>query len=354
MKKENSRRITKTVQVGSVAVGSNHPVSVQSMTKTKTENIPETINQILELEENGCEIIRCTANSEEAAFALKKIKQAIHIPLVADIHFNHKLALIALESGVDKIRINPGNIGDKQKIKTLVNACKERGVPIRIGVNSGSLEKDILEKYQYPTAEAMVESALRHITILEDLNFTEILISMKSSNAILTMDAYRLLATKVNYPFHTGVTEAGAGNQGIIRSTLGIGTLLAEGIGDTIRVSLTENCIEEVRVGKEILRSLQLTSFGVNIISCPTCGRLEADLFSIVKELENRTGKIKKPLDVAVMGCVVNGPGEAKDADVGISIGKGHAVLYADGQSRGMVEIDQAVNEMMKIIEEKI
>ena len=348
------RRETKTVFVGGVPVGSGHPIPVQSMTKTPTADADATIKQILEYEEAGCQIVRVTANTEDAALALKKIKAGIHIPLVADIHFNHKLALIAIQSGVDKIRINPGNIGRKEKVQEVLLACKDSNIPIRIGVNAGSLEKDILKKYEYPTSDAMVESALRHIGICEENDFSNIVISLKSSDVFMMIEAYRKLAKICKYPFHLGVTEAGTAFQGTIKSSIGIGTLLAEGIGDTLRVSLTDNGVEEVKVGREILRSLGLTSFGVTLVSCPTCGRLEVDLFKIAAEIEAAVAHIKTPLKVAVMGCLVNGPGEAKDADIGISAGRESGILYVKGESKGQIteaEILPRLLEEIRILE---
>ena len=345
------RRKTNTVYVGGIPIGSSHPVIVQSMTKLPTTNVEKTIEQILRYEEAGCQLVRVTANTEEAAYALREIKQSIHIPLIADIHFNYKLALIAIESGVDKIRINPGNIGNKEKIKSVLNACHEKNIPIRIGVNAGSLEKDILREYGYPTSNGMVESALRHIRICEENNFHNLIISMKSSDVFMMIDAYRKLARVCDYPFHLGVTEAGTSFQGTIKSSIGIGSLLSEGVGDTIRVSLTEDGIEEVKVGREILRSLGLTSYGVTLVSCPTCGRLEVDLFKIAAEIEKAVAHIKTPLKVAVMGCLVNGPGEAKDADIGISAGKESAILYVKGESKGKITESEIIPRLLKEIQ---
>ncbi len=346
------RRKTRTVMVGSLPIGSGHPIPVQSMTKTKTADWKATVEQIQQYEEAGCQIVRVTANSDEAAEALKKIKENIHIPLVADIHFQHRFALKAIESGVDKIRINPGNIGSEEKIAEVLRAAKDGGVPIRIGVNAGSLEKDILRKHGFPNSDGMVESALRHIEIAERHNFKDLIVSLKSSDVPMMMEAYRKLAKQVDYPFHLGVTEAGTAFQGTIKSSIGIGGLLAEGIGDTIRVSLTEPGIEEIKVGREILRSLGLVSFGVTLVSCPTCGRLEVDLFRIAGEVEKAVAHVKTPLKVAVMGCLVNGPGEAKDADIGISSGNGEAVLYVKGESRGKIREDEIIPRLLYEIEE--
>lgn len=340
------RKNTRPVKVGNVFIGGGYPVTVQSMTRSDTADWEKTVAEIHELEQAGCEIIRCSANTEEAALALKKIKENISIPLVADIHFDHKLALMALESGIDKIRINPGNIGSTDKIKAVVNGCKSKGVPIRIGVNSGSLEKDILKKHGRPSPEALVESGLRHIEILENLDFQDIIIALKSSSVTDTIEAYRLLSEKVNYPLHLGVTEAGSSFQGTIKSSIGIGTLLAGGIGDTIRVSLTGQGVEEVRVGHEILKSLNYRSGGVEIISCPTCGRLEADMYSIIDEVEKEFAKIRTPMKIAIMGCVVNGPGEAKEADIGITFAKDYAILYRNGKSEGMIPYSEVAKRL--------
>ena len=339
------------MKVGDVPIGSGSPISVQSMTKAKTEDWQKSVDQILEYEEAGCQIVRSTVNTPAAAEAIIQIKKNIHIPLVADIHFDYHLALQALDAGVDKIRINPGNIGAQDKIKAVVNGCKNYNVPIRIGVNSGSLEKDILKKYNYPCSSAMVESALRHIKILEDLDFYNTIISLKSSNVWMMIEAYRELAGLVDYPLHLGVTEAGPVFQGTIRSSIGIGTLLAEGIGDTIRVSLTGEGVDEVRAGKEILRSLGLASFGITIVSCPTCGRLESDLIGAVQKLESKTSRLKKNLTLAVMGCVVNGPGEARGADIGVSLGKDHAILYIEGKSQGQIPVTSVYNKIVELIE---
>ncbi len=344
------RRQTRTVNVGGIPIGSSNPVVIQSMTKIATTQIKETIEQILKYEEAGCQIVRVTANTEEAAHALREIKQIINIPLVADIHFNYKLALIAIENNVDKIRINPGNIGKEEKIRHVLNACKEKNIPIRIGVNAGSLEKDILRKYGYPTSDGMVDSAMRHIRICEENNFDDLIISLKSSDVFMMIDAYRKLAKICDYPFHLGVTEAGTSFQGTIKSSIGIGTLLSEGIGDTIRVSLTADGTEEIKVGREILRSLGLTNYGVTLISCPTCGRLEVDLFKIATKIEKAVAHIKTPLKVAIMGCLVNGPGEAKDSDIGISAGRESAILYVKGESKGKITEAEIIPRLLKEI----
>ncbi len=325
------RRISRHVMVGSVPVGGNAPVSVQTMTKTKTADVAATVAQINRCEEAGVDIVRVTVNDWEAADAMKEIVRQSRIPIVADIHFNHVFALKAIEAGVAKVRINPGNIGSRERIKQVMDAAKERGTPIRIGVNSGSLESDILEKYGYPTAEALFESAMRHAEIAADFGVHNVIISVKSTDVRLMIEAYRMLAEKTDFPLHLGVTEAGTARVGTIKSAVGIGTLLAEGIGDTIRVSLTDEPEKEVEVGKEILRSLGLAQRTVEIIACPTCGRLEVDLFKITNELEESLKGVKKPVKIALLGCVVNGPGEASEADIGIAAGKGVGILYRKG-----------------------
>jgi (E)-4-hydroxy-3-methylbut-2-enyl-diphosphate synthase len=329
-----TRRQTRQIRVGSVPVGGAAPISVQSMTKTDTRDTPATVEQIWALEASGCEIIRVAVPDAEAAAAVREIRSQIRIPLIVDIHFDYRLALQCLEGGVDGLRINPGNIGATWRVREVTKAAAERKVPIRIGVNSGSLEKHLLQRFGEPTAEAMVESALFHIRILEELNYPEMKISMKASDPKMMIEAYRLLADRVPYPFHLGVTEAGTAFTGAIKSAVGIGTLLAEGIGDTIRVSLTEDPTEEVRAGFEILKALGLRTRGLNVIACPSCGRVEIDLVGITKEVEKRLAalKISRPLNVAVMGCAVNGPGEARGADIGIAGGNGVGLLIKGGQ----------------------
>jgi (E)-4-hydroxy-3-methylbut-2-enyl-diphosphate synthase len=338
--------------VGGIPIGGGAPVSVQTMTKTRTGDAGATIRQIHEVEEAGCDIVRVTVNDKEAAEAMAEIVKNVRIPVVADIHFNHVFALRAIEAGVAKVRINPGNIGSTSRIHQVLQAAKDRGVPIRIGVNSGSLEQDILEKHGYPTAEALFESAMRHARICEDFGFQDVIISVKSTNVKLMIEAYRVLAANTDYPLHLGVTEAGTMRVGTIKSSVGIGTLLAEGIGDTIRVSLTDEPVREVETGKEILRSLGLASRNVEIISCPTCGRLEVDLFSIAKELEKRLAGVRKPVKVALLGCVVNGPGEASEADIGIAAGKGVGLLYRKGEMIRKIKeeeiIDTVIDEVMR------
>lgn len=346
------RRRSRQVYVGNVPIGGNAPMAVQSMTKTKTADIEATVQQILRCVEAGADIMRVTVNDWEAADAVGEIVRRSPIPIVADIHFNHIFALKAIEGGVAKVRINPGNIGSRDRIKQVLKAAKERGIPIRIGVNSGSLEKDILEKHGYPTAEALYESAIRHVEIAQDFGFDDIVISVKSTDVRLMIEAYRMIAERTDFPLHLGVTEAGTTRVGTIKSAVGIGTLLAAGIGDTIRVSLTDEPEEEVLVGKEILRSLGLAQRSVEIISCPTCGRIEVDLFSIVRQIEERVKGIRKPVKVALLGCVVNGPGEASEADIGIAAGRGVGILYRKGEVIRRVKeeeiVDAVVEEILK------
>jgi (E)-4-hydroxy-3-methylbut-2-enyl-diphosphate synthase len=297
--------------------------------------------------EAGCDIIRCTVKSQKAAIALTEIRKECPIPLVADIHFDYRLALKAIEAGVDKVRINPGNIGDERKIALVLDACKDKKIPIRIGVNAGSLEDDIIKKTKFPTAEGMVQSALRHIQICEKHNFTDLIISLKSSHTAMMIEAYRELALLNDYPLHLGVTEAGTFFSGTIKSAIGIGTLLAEGIGDTIRVSLTDEPEEEIKVGREILKSLGLSALGVTLVSCPTCGRLEVDLFKIVKEIEKKVSHLKSNIRLAVMGCVVNGPGEAMDSDLGVACTKGRAFLYVKGKKIATIRENEIIPRLL-------
>jgi (E)-4-hydroxy-3-methylbut-2-enyl-diphosphate synthase len=342
------RKNTKIISIGKVRIGGKEPIAVQSMTKTYPHDINATVKQIQKLQDAGCDIVRCAIPEEKDAQAIKQIKKHIRIPIVADIHFNYRLALMAIESGADKIRINPGNIGGTEKLKAVVSACRERNLPIRIGVNSGSLEKEILKKYRHPTAEALVGSAIKNIRILEKLNFRDIVVSIKSTSVPVTIEAYRMLSKRVDYPLHVGITEAGISASGMIRSSVGIGALLSEGIGDTIRVSLTGDPVNEVMVGKEILRSLELIKSGATIISCPTCGRCEIDVETIAKEVQERTKEVKKPVKIAIMGCAVNGPGEAADADVGLAGGKGIGLIFRNGKIVKKVPESQMVKELMK------
>ena len=327
-----TRRKTRQIHVGSVPVGGDAPVVVQSMCNTDTRDIPATLEQIRRLAEVGCEIVRLAVVDAKAVEALKAIKREASTPLIADIHFDHRLALDSLRTGVDGLRINPGNIGGEKAVAKVVHAAAERQVPIRIGVNSGSLDKDLLHQYGGPTPEAMVESALRQVQLLESLKFQEIKISLKSSDVLTMVEAYRLLADRVSYPLHLGVTEAGTLICGSVKSAIGIGLLLAEGIGDTIRVSLTSDPINEVRAAYEILRALKLRERGIELISCPTCGRCDLDIIGLTHEIEEQLLRVKTPLKVAIMGCVVNGPGEAREADVGIAGGRGQGILFKKGE----------------------
>jgi (E)-4-hydroxy-3-methylbut-2-enyl-diphosphate synthase len=343
------RRKTRKIQLGKVQVGGDAPITVQSMTKTDTRDVDATVDQIWALEVAGCDIVRVAVPVREAAEQLGRIKQQIRIPLVADIHFNYKLALIALEQGVDGLRLNPGNIGARWCIEEVVKLAAERKIPIRIGVNAGSLEKDLLQKYGGPTAEGMVESGLRHIRILEELNYPEIKISLKASDPLMTIEAYRMLAGQVAYPFHLGVTEAGTPTAGTIKSAVGLGTLLAEGIGDTIRVSLAADPVEEVRVGAEILRSLGIKKDGMTFIACPSCGRADVDLVGLAKAVEERMLPYSNlNIHVAVMGCEVNGPGEARAADLGVAGGKGIGLIFKKGEVIRKVPEAQIVDALME------
>lgn len=345
------RRKTRQIQIGSVTVGGNKPIAVQSMTNTKTQDVNATLRQIRLLAEAGCDIIRCAVPDMDAAFALKEIVKGSPIPVIADIHFDYRLALQAIDSGVHGLRLNPGNIGGTEKVKAVVEAARGRNIPIRIGVNAGSLPKDLLEKYGHPTPEALVEAAWRHIRILEEMDYRNIKISLKCHDVPLTLAAYRLLASQCDYPLHVGITEAGTAKSGIIKSAVGIGALLAEGIGDTIRVSLTGDPLNEVKVGFEILKSLGLRTYGPTLISCPTCGRTSIDLEKLANTVEQRLAGIRDSISVAVMGCIVNGPGEAREADVGIAGGKGEGLVFRKGQVIKKVPEDCLVNELFKEID---
>jgi len=346
------RRKTRPIQLGKVKVGGDAPITVQSMTKTDTRDVRATVQQIWDLEAAGCEIIRCAVPVREAALQLGEIKKKIRIPLVADIHFNYKLALIAIEQGVDGLRLNPGNIGARKYVEEVVRAASERKIPIRIGVNAGSLEKDLLQKYDGPTAAGMVESGLRHIRILEDVGYNEIKISLKASDPLMMIEAYRMLAEQVDYPFHLGVTEAGTPSIGTIKSAVGLGTLLAEGIGDTIRVSLAADPVEEVRVGREILKSLGLKKEGLTFVACPSCGRADVDLVGLAKTVEERMLPYSNlDIHVAVMGCEVNGPGEARAADLGVAGGKGIGLIFKRGEIIRKVPEAQIVDALMEEVE---
>lgn len=327
------RDSTKVINIGDKVIGGGNPILIQSMTNTPTQDVKKTVTQILALEERGCDIIRCTVPDEEAASAIAEIKKRIHIPLVADIHFDHRMALMAMENGADKIRINPGNIGGREKLTLVVKKAKERNIPIRVGVNSGSLEKEILEKYGSVTAEGIVESALDKVRMIEECEYDNIVISIKSSDVLMCVKAHELIAEKTRYPLHVGITESGTVKSGNIRSSVGLGIILHEGIGDTVRVSLTGDPTEEIDSAKLILRTLGLRKSGIELVSCPTCGRTKIDLIPLADKVEKMISKYDDlDIKVAVMGCAVNGPGEAKEADIGIAGGVGEAILFAKGQ----------------------
>jgi (E)-4-hydroxy-3-methylbut-2-enyl-diphosphate synthase len=345
------RKKTRKIRVGNTYIGGDAPITVQSMTNTDTRDVVATVEQIKRLEEAGCDIVRVAVPDNEAALAVKDIKKAIGIPLVADIHFDYRLALTCIESGADKIRLNPGNIGGSDRVKKVVEAAQPRGIPIRIGVNSGSLEKHILEKYGGVTPEGMVESALGHARILEALNFEDIAFSLKASNVPMTIEAYRLMSNRTDYPLHIGVTEAGTLFAGTVKSAAGLGCLLAEGIGDTLRVSLTGDPVEEVKVGIELLKALGMRKAGVEFVSCPTCGRCRINLIKVANEVEQRLAGSDKQIRVAVMGCAVNGPGEAREADIGIAGGDGEALLFKKGEIIRKIPQDRIVDELLAEIE---
>ena len=352
------RKMTKQIMIGDVPVGGGAPCAVQSMCSTDTRDVPATLAQIGRLATAGCEIVRCAVPDMDAALTLAAIKAGSSLPLIADIHFDYKLALTALESGVDGLRLNPGNIGERWKVAEVVKAAAERKVPIRIGVNGGSLEKELLVKYGHPTPEAMVESALGHVRILEDLGYDQIKISIKVSDVVRTLEAYRLLSDAVDYPLHIGVTEAGTIFSGTIKSSVGLGILLHQGIGDTMRVSLTGDPVDEVRVAYDILKSLGLRKRGINFVSCPTCGRCQIDLIPVAEEVERRLGSLETNITVAVMGCAVNGPGEAREADFGIAGGRGEGLLFKNGEIVRKVPegqlADALVEEVLKAAKEKL
>lgn len=345
------RRPTRQVRVKGLPIGGSAPISVQSMTTTKTDNAGATMREIERLEEAGCQIVRLTVPNDEAVKGFAEIRKRTSLPLVADIHFDYRMALAAVDAGADKIRINPGNIGSKDRVREVITKVKAAGIPIRIGVNAGSLEKDLIEKYGYPTHEAMVESAEKHINVCHEYGFEDLIISLKASDVPLMIAANRLFSQNYDYPLHIGVTEAGPTRSGTIKSAVGIGTLLADGIGDTIRVSLTDDPVQEVRVGFELLKSLGLASKGVTLVACPTCGRLEVDLFKLANEVESRLEGTNKTLTVALMGCAVNGPGEATGADLGIAFGKGGGLLYRRGEKVGRVSESEALDRLMEEIE---
>ncbi len=344
------REKTRSIKVGDLVIGGNNNVIIQSMTNTKTKDVKATIKQINELEKLGCQLVRLAVFDKDDAYAIKEIKKSVKIPLVADIHFDYQLALLAIESGIDKIRINPGNIGSVEKVKIVVEACKEKHIPIRIGVNAGSLEKDILEKYGKPTPEAMIESAKRHVAILESLDFYDICISLKASSSLLSIEAYKLASKEFNYPLHLGITESGTKFGGTIKSSVGLGILLYEGIGNTIRVSLSDNPTEEIGVAKSILKEMNLIQNVPTLISCPTCGRIQYDLIPISKEIEEFLNTIHENITVAIMGCAVNGPGEAKNADIGIAGGVHEGLLIKKGEIIRKVKQE----DMVSVLKEEI
>ncbi len=345
-----NRKLTNKIKVGNIYIGGDSPITVQSMTNTDTRDAEATINQIRKLQDNKCDIIRCAVPDKEASEALKKIIPEISIPLVADIHFDYRLALEAIAANVSALRINPGNIGNINRVREVAHAAMDKKIPIRIGVNSGSLEKSLLKKYGRVTHEALVESALNHAEILESIGFSDIIISIKSSDVNMMIDSYRLMSNRASYPLHLGVTEAGTLWRGTIKSSIGIGALLSEGIGDTIRVSLTGDPVEEIKVGREILKSLGLIKSGIQFISCPTCGRTEIDLIKIAKEVEEKLQDCPKDIKVAIMGCVVNGPGEAREADIGIAGGKNEALIFKKGEIIKKVKEEFVVEELMNEI----
>lgn len=348
MSEDNStfRNHTKIIQIGDRVIGGGNPILIQSMTNTKTENVKETVAQILRLEKAGCEIIRCTVPTPEAAKAIAEIKKQIHIPLVADIHFDYRMAIAAMENGADKIRINPGNIGSVDKVKAVVDVAKERGIPIRVGVNSGSLEKQLVEKYNGVTAEGIVESALDKVRIIEDLGYDNLVISIKSSDVLMCVKAHELLAGKTVYPLHVGITESGTVQSGNIKSAIGLGLILHQGIGDTIRVSLTGDPVEEIKSAKLILRTLGLRKGGIEVVSCPTCGRTQIDLIGLATKVEKLVEDYPLDIKVAVMGCVVNGPGEAKEADLGVAGGIGEGLLIKKGEIVRKVPEEELLNAL--------
>lgn len=345
------RKDTRPVKVGDLTIGGNNEVIIQSMCTTKTANVEATVAEIHRLEEAGCQIVRVTVNNQEAAEAIKEIKKRISIPLVADIHFDHRLALQAIENGIDKVRINPGNIGRRERVIEVVQACKERGIPIRIGVNAGSLEKHLLDKYGYPTPEAMVESALFHIGILEELDFHDIIVSLKASDVPMAIAAYTKAAQVIPYPLHLGITEAGTLFSGTVKSAAGLGALLHMGIGSTMRISLSADPVEEVKVARELLKTFGLISNAATLVSCPTCGRLDIDLFSVANEVEAYLEKVKVPIKVSVLGCAVNGPGEAREADIGIAGARGEGMLFRYGEMIRKVPEKELLNELKKEID---
>lgn len=342
------REQTRVIQIGNCKIGGGNPVAIQSMTNTKTEDVAGTVAQILELEQAGCQIVRCAVPTMEAAQALSEIKKQIHIPLVADIHFDYRLAIAAMEHGADKIRINPGNIGSRERVQAVVDVAKERKIPIRVGVNSGSLEKEIVEKYGKVTAEGLVESALDKVKMIEEMGYDQMVISIKSSDVLMCIRAHELIASQTDYPLHVGITESGSVMAGSIKSAIGLGNILYQGIGDTIRVSLTGAPVEEVRAAKLILKTLGLRRGGVTVVSCPTCGRTQIDLIGLAGQVEDMVQDMDLDIKVAVMGCVVNGPGEAREADLGIAGGKGEGLLMKKGEVIGKVPEQELLSALKK------
>ena len=345
---QTTRRVSKEVRIGDVWIGGTHPIAIQSMTNTKTEDVEATVRQILALEEAGCEIIRCAAPTMEAAKALGEIKKQIHIPLVADIHFDYRLAIAAMEHGADKVRINPGNIGSTEKIKAVVDVARERNIPLRVGVNSGSLEKHLVEKYNGVTAEGLVESALHQAALIEDMGYDNLVISIKSSDVLMCVRAHELITEKTVHPLHVGITESGTVTSGNIKSSIGLSLILGQGIGDTIRVSLTADPVEEIASAKQILKTLGLRKGGIEVVSCPTCGRTRIDLIGLAKQVEELVKNYPLDIKVAVMGCVVNGPGEAKEADLGIAGGVGEGLIIRKGEILRKVKEEVLLEELKK------
>ena len=340
------RRVSKEIKIGNVWIGGNHPIAIQSMTNTKTEDVEATVKQILALEAAGCEIIRCAAPTMEAAKALAEIKKQIHIPLVADIHFDYRLAIAAMENGADKVRINPGNIGSAEKIKAVVDVARERNIPLRVGVNSGSLEKHLIEKDGGVTAEGLVESALHQAELIEDIGYDNLVISIKSSDVLMCVKAHELIANKTSYPLHVGITESGTVTSGNIKSSIGLSLILGQGIGDTIRVSLTADPVEEIASAKQILKTLGLRKGGIEVVSCPTCGRTRIDLIGLAKQVEELVKNYPLDIKVAVMGCVVNGPGEAREADLGVAGGVGEGLIIKKGEILRKVKEEELLSEL--------
>lgn len=345
---------TLEVKIGNVKIGGGNSIAIQSMTNTKTEDVKATVNQILKLEKAGCEIIRSAVPTQEAAKALGEIKKRIHIPIVADIHFDYRLAIAAIENGADKIRINPGNIGSLERVKAVVDCARERNIPIRVGVNSGSLEKELVKKYAGVTAEALVESALKQVSVIEDLGYDNLVISIKSSNVQMCVKAHELIADKTNHPLHVGITEAGTLRSGLIKSSIGLTQILSQGIGDTIRVSLTADPVEEVYAAKDILRALGLKKGGIEVVSCPTCGRTSIDLIGLAEKVNEAVRDYPLDIKVAVMGCAVNGPGEAREADIGIAGGNGEGIIIKHGEIIRKCKEEELLPELLKELNELI